>query len=394
MIDRQVVEAIAAAEGTTLEETTFDGRKLKWSAEARRVLRDVADAYLRRRAKARIEKVARMQKLAVITRELAVPLIEETVGSDRLDSSGAQGGDEAETRVTAMAPASPLPRCSLLSGVPRRVSRSSTGLTQRGSSMRLPRDAWQLSLLLSIAARSSICSSFSFRERGADLPTVAGITEGHSHRAPFGVLGKYMPKRYRDIAGDGGSNVAGQVAEQVARLKARMAGVKRTLAVMSGKGGVGKSTITTNLAMFFAMQGWRVGVIDADINGPSLATMFGVRGHQLRLDTNGVLPAIGPLGVQLMSMDLFLAEDKTPVVWNGPNAETFLWRGTMEMHTLREFLSDVQWGALDILLLDLPPGADRVSTIRDLLPDLHGTVVVTIPSAVSHSRVEVDYPGA
>ena len=110
VIDRQVVEAIAAAEGTTLEETTFDGRKLKWSAEARRVLRDVADAYLRRRAKARIEKVARMQKLSVITRELAVPLIEETVGSDRLDSSGAQGGDEAETRVTAMAPASPLPQ--------------------------------------------------------------------------------------------------------------------------------------------------------------------------------------------------------------------------------------------------------------------------------------------
>ena len=84
-----------------------------------------------------------------------------------------------------------------------------------------------------------------------------------------------------------------------------------------------------------------------------------------------------------MSMDLFLADDKTPVVWDGPTAETFLWRGTMEMHTLREFLSDVQWGTLDILLLDLPPGAERVSTIRDLLPDLHGTVVVTIPSAVS-----------
>jgi ATP-binding protein involved in chromosome partitioning len=123
-----------------------------------------------------------------------------------------------------------------------------------------------------------------------------------------------MPKRYRDIAGDGGSNVTGQVAEQIARLKARMAGVKCTLAVMSGKGGVGKSTITTNLAMFFALQGWRVGVVDADLNGPSLATMFGVRGHRLRLDTHGVLPAVGPLGVQLMSMDLFLADDKTPVV--------------------------------------------------------------------------------
>src|SRR4029450_2894391 len=104
------VEAIAAAEGTTLEEATFDGRKLKWSAEARRVLRDVADAYLRRRAKARIEKVARMQKLAVITRELAVPLIEETVGSDRLDSLGAHGGAGAETRVPPVVPASTRPQ--------------------------------------------------------------------------------------------------------------------------------------------------------------------------------------------------------------------------------------------------------------------------------------------
>jgi nucleotide-binding universal stress UspA family protein len=109
VIDRQVVEAIAAAEGTTLEEATFDGRKLKWSAEARRVLRDVADAYLRRRAKARIEKVARMQKLAVITRELAVPLIEETVGSDRLDGSGTRGSAEDEAQVTAGAPVSTRP---------------------------------------------------------------------------------------------------------------------------------------------------------------------------------------------------------------------------------------------------------------------------------------------
>jgi hypothetical protein len=110
VIDRQVVDAIAAAEGTTLEEATFDGRKLKWSGEARRVLRGVADAYLRRRAKARIEKVARMQKLSVITRELAVPLIEETVGSDRLEGSGAQESAEDEAPVTALTPASPHPQ--------------------------------------------------------------------------------------------------------------------------------------------------------------------------------------------------------------------------------------------------------------------------------------------
>lgn len=192
-----------------------------------------------------------------------------------------------------------------------------------------------------------------------------------------------MPKRYRDIAGDGGSNVAGQVAEQRRRLSTRLAGVRYAVAVMSGKGGVGKSAITTNLAAWFAMQGWRVGVVDADINGPSLGQMFGVRGQQLRLDSAGVHPAVGPLGIQVISMDLFLPEDKTPVVWDGPAEETFFWRGTMEMHTLREFLADVHWGTLDLLLVDLPPGTERLATLRELLPVLHGTLVVTIPSAVS-----------
>ena len=90
VIDRQVVEAIAAAEGTALEEAAFDGKKLKWTAEARRALRQVPDAYLRRRAKARIEKAARMQKLPTITRDLALPLIDEAVGSDRLVNGSAE----------------------------------------------------------------------------------------------------------------------------------------------------------------------------------------------------------------------------------------------------------------------------------------------------------------
>jgi hypothetical protein len=96
VIDRQVVEAIAEAEGTTFEEDTFDGKKLKWTAEARRALREVTDAYLRRRAKARIEKVARMQKLSVITRDLAMPLIEDTVGSERLAKSQGPADHEHE----------------------------------------------------------------------------------------------------------------------------------------------------------------------------------------------------------------------------------------------------------------------------------------------------------
>jgi nucleotide-binding universal stress UspA family protein/predicted Zn-ribbon and HTH transcriptional regulator len=101
VIDRKVVEAIAEAEGATFEEDTFDGKKLKWTAEARRALREVTDAYLRRRAKARIEKVARMQKLAVITRDLALPLIGDTVGSERLAVREVSADHEGEA-VTEM----------------------------------------------------------------------------------------------------------------------------------------------------------------------------------------------------------------------------------------------------------------------------------------------------
>ncbi len=208
-------------------------------------------------------------------------------------------------------------------------------------------------------------------------------TRGTANRAPLYYRGSGVSKRYKDIVGDGGSNVAAQVAEQVSRLRARMAQVHVKLAVMSGKGGVGKSAITVNLAAFFAQRGLRVGVVDADINGPSLAKMLGVRSQRPRFDAHGVFPAVGPLGLRVISMDLFLAEDKTPVVWDGPRQEAFVWRGTLEMHALREFLADVHWGELDLLLIDLPPGTERFATLRELLPELQGAVVVTIPAAVS-----------
>ena len=90
-------------------------------------------------------------------------------------------------------------------------------------------------------------------------------------------------------------------------------------------------------------------------------------------------------GIRVLSMDLLLPGDDTPVVWDAPTqAEAHTWRGTMEGTALREFLADTAWGALDVLLLDLPPGAERLPTLLDLLPGLTGAVVVTIPSAVSH----------
>ena len=191
-------------------------------------------------------------------------------------------------------------------------------------------------------------------------------------------------KRYRDIAGDAGSDVLGQVGAQQARLQARMAKIRLKVAVVSGKGGVGKSVIVANLAAAFAMRGLKVGALDADINGPSLAKMLGVRGQPLGFRANGVEPPKGPLGIRVLSMDLFLPSDETPVLWGGPTEEEgYFWRGAMEVTTLREFLADTEWGELDLLLLDLPPGTDRIPNLVPLLPELHGVVIVTLPSQVS-----------
>jgi ATP-binding protein involved in chromosome partitioning len=191
-------------------------------------------------------------------------------------------------------------------------------------------------------------------------------------------------KRYKDIAGDGGSDVVGQVTAQQARLARRLAGVRAVVAVVSGKGGVGKSTLTASLAASLAAGGWRVGVLDADLNGPTMAKMLGVRGRSLTVAGDAVAPPVSALGIRVMSMDLLLASDATPLAWHAPTpGETHTWRGSMEAQALREFLGDTDWGELDLLLVDLPPGTDRLVTIAGLLPGLTGIVVVTIPSEVS-----------
>lgn len=196
-------------------------------------------------------------------------------------------------------------------------------------------------------------------------------------------------KTYADMVGDGGSNVLAQVQQQVVRLQERLRSIRHIVAVVSGKGGVGKSTVTANLAAAYAMQGHRVGVLDADLNGPSIAKMLGVRDYTPQITSDGVLPANGPLQMRIMSMDLFLPDDATPVTWKAPTQqEAFVWRGTMEMTTLREFLADTVWGELDCLFLDLPPGTDRLPNVAGLLPCMAGIVMVTIPSQVSQLIVQ------
>jgi ATP-binding protein involved in chromosome partitioning len=196
-------------------------------------------------------------------------------------------------------------------------------------------------------------------------------------------------KRYRDIAGDGGSNVAGQVGAQQARLRRRLEPIRFVVAVVSGKGGVGKSTITGGLACAWALDGWRVAVLDADLNGPSMAKVLGARGARLQVGAGEIEPPPGILGVRVMSMDLLLPGDAAPLVWDAPTqAEAHTWRGTMEANALREFLADTAWGALDVLVLDLPPGTDRLATVVSLVPGLSGTILVTIPSDLSQLIVK------
>ena len=196
-------------------------------------------------------------------------------------------------------------------------------------------------------------------------------------------------KTYNELPSDAGSNIIGQVTAQANRLQQRLASVKHTVAIMSGKGGVGKSSLTANLATALTLNGNAVGVVDADINGPTLAKMMGVRNATLEYTSMGVKPAVTALGTKLISMDLLLAEDDAPVLWNAHSQkDAFTWRATMEVGALREFIADTEWGDLDYLLLDLPPGTDRLPNVAELIPNLGGVVVVTIPSEVSQFIVK------
>lgn len=170
-----------------------------------------------------------------------------------------------------------------------------------------------------------------------------------------------------------------RMREQQQLLELRMKDVKHTIAVISGKGGVGKSTVTVNLAAAFAKQRKQVGVLDADIHGPSVPRLLGLTGQQVRVGPPGAFPVAGPLGMKVVSIDFFLPEEKTPTIWRGP----------LKMTAIRQFLSDVVWGKLDVLFIDLPPGTgDEPLSIAQLLPDIDGVVIVTMPSELSRAVVK------
>ena len=199
-------------------------------------------------------------------------------------------------------------------------------------------------------------------------------------------MGPVKFRTYFAVDGEDRSRLATQVNLQRARVRQRLQPVKRVIMVMSGKGGVGKSYVTAALALSAAERfAGGVGVVDADLKSPTVARLLDAKGP-LEVSDDGARPATGASGIRVVSSDLFIDENE-PLRWNEPDEERFVWRGTLEVGVLREFLGDVRWGALDVLFLDLPPGADGVADVQPLIPSLTGVLAVTIPTEESRRSV-------
>tara|TARA_B100000902_G_scaffold56641_1_gene63457 strand:- start:4262 stop:5293 length:1032 start_codon:yes stop_codon:yes gene_type:complete len=154
--------------------------------------------------------------------------------------------------------------------------------------------------------------------------------------------------------------------------------------VLSGKGGVGKSTVATGLALSLARMGQKVGLLDIDITGPNLPKMLGIEGTQLHVEEGQIHPAIGPHGVKVISMAFLIEDPDKPVIWRGP----------IKLGAIQQFIGDVAWGDLDYLIIDFPPGtSDEPLTVTQSLPTMDGVVIVTTPQEVAllDSRKSINF---
>ncbi len=154
----------------------------------------------------------------------------------------------------------------------------------------------------------------------------------------------------------------------------KLSRIKYRVAVMSGKGGVGKSTVAVNLATSLSMLGKKVGIFDGDVHGPNVPKMLGVDHVAPRVSADGLTPVMASGGIKVISMGFLVQDDDTPIAWRGP----------MKHSLFQQFISDVDWGDLDYLIIDLPPGTgDEPLSIAQLMGQPLWTVIVTTPQDVA-----------
>jgi ATP-binding protein involved in chromosome partitioning len=194
-------------------------------------------------------------------------------------------------------------------------------------------------------------------------------------------------KGYHDIVGDGGSRVLEQVLGQRARIAEGLAGVRHLVAVGSGKGGVGKSTLTLQLAIALRALGLRIAILDADFNGPTQARMAGVEGALFIPGSHKVSLPRTTSGIGVFSMGSLIPEQEALEFESAAHGDSHTWRATREFSLLSEILESFEWGALDLLLFDLPPGAERTVQYAEFLGPRTSFLLVTIPSEVSRGVV-------
>ncbi|HBH86221.1 MAG TPA: ATP-binding protein [Syntrophaceae bacterium] len=154
----------------------------------------------------------------------------------------------------------------------------------------------------------------------------------------------------------------------------RMAQIKHKIMVLSGKGGVGKSTVAVNVAVALAMEGKKVGILDVDFHGPSIPTLLKLNGKPVKAGDDGILPVDFVEGIKVMSIGFLMQEQDKAVIWRGP----------MKINVIKQLLAEVDWGYLDYLVLDFPPGTgDEPLSVAQLIPNADGAIIVTTPQDLS-----------
>ena len=170
-----------------------------------------------------------------------------------------------------------------------------------------------------------------------------------------------------------------QMIEQQLNLSRNLGQIKYKIAVMSGKGGVGKSTVAANIAEAFQKERITTGILDADIHGPNIPKMLGVEDQDIMInEERHMMPVEAPSGLKVMSMAFMLDSIDTPIIWRGPQ----------KTGSIKQLIADVAWGPLDVLIIDNPPGTgDEPLTVLQTIPDIDAVVMVTTPNVVSQEDV-------